>query len=462
MPGPRFSVVIPTRERAATLRVALRTCLEQDFDDYEVIVCDNFGTPATRQVVDECRSPRIRYVRSPRLLSMSSNWELALSQARGEYVLLLGDDDGLMFHALRELDRLIASDRPSAVRWTAVYYSWPTIDLPGQANYLRIPLGREMRTVEAIPAIASVIRFEACYTTLPMLYNSAIHRDLIDRLRNRTGRLFANGIPDVYSGFALAYLAGAFQSLDTPMTIAGTSGGSFGVANLFHRGKSARDHEFRSLNAQEKLPTHRWVPDLPIFPYAPVAESFLVAKEALFPAENSLRLDRRVLASHCVSALRAADENDWRAGLAMIRSTFDDDPALQAWFDTTLAERPFTTPGPVQLRSPHLGFDGDFLHLNAKEFGIQDVYEAAQLCERILVYRAEGIRYGLPSQSSLTAQMSRQQRECDARLRVTEEPKPTTEARKPQPRQSVRRVPAVMRSLVGRLLSKRRVESPKR
>src|SRR5438874_2101121 len=124
MAEPRFSVVVPTRERAATLRVALRTCLEQDFDDYEIVVCDNFGSPATRQVVEECRSSRIRYVRSPRLLSMSSNCELAVSEARGEYVLLLGDDDGLLSHGLRELDRLIGREQPPAVRWAAAFYTW--------------------------------------------------------------------------------------------------------------------------------------------------------------------------------------------------------------------------------------------------------------------------------------------------------------------------------------------------
>ena len=61
---PRFSVVIPTRERAETLRVTLATCLDQDFDDYEIVVCDNAGGGATREVVDAARSGRIRYHRS--------------------------------------------------------------------------------------------------------------------------------------------------------------------------------------------------------------------------------------------------------------------------------------------------------------------------------------------------------------------------------------------------------------
>jgi glycosyltransferase involved in cell wall biosynthesis len=403
MAVPRFSVVIPTRERADTLRVSLRTCLAQDFDDYEIVVSDNFGSPATWRAVDEAASPRIRYVRSPELLSMSSNWELAVSQARGEYVLVLGDDDGLLSHALRELDVLITRLRPQALRWTGVYYSWPTIDLPGQGNYLRIPLGREVRTVEAVPAIAAAIRFEACYSTLPMLYNAAVHRDLIARLRQRAGRVFPNHYPDVYSGFALGYLAGTYVSLDLPMSIAGTSGGSFGVANLFHRGKSARDHEFRSLNARERLPTHPWVPDLPIFPFVPVADSFQLAKEALFPAEPRLRLDRRALAAHCVHAIRADDEGGWREALAAVRRTFADDPESRAWFDSTFGHFPFRPAPPVPIRSPYLGSDGDFLHLSADAFGVTDVHGAALLCEKLLGCQGADVRYGLAPRSRLEA-----------------------------------------------------------
>ena len=37
--------------------------LEQDYDDYEIVVCDNAGSPATGEVIDEARSPRIRYHR---------------------------------------------------------------------------------------------------------------------------------------------------------------------------------------------------------------------------------------------------------------------------------------------------------------------------------------------------------------------------------------------------------------
>ena len=55
-------------------------------------------------------------------------------------------------------------------------------------------------------------------------------------MRRRGAKLFRNQYPDVYSGFVIAHAAGTYLASEAPMTVAGTSGGSYGVATLFHRG----------------------------------------------------------------------------------------------------------------------------------------------------------------------------------------------------------------------------------
>ncbi len=407
MTRPRFSVVIPTRERAHTLRHSLRTCLDQDFEDYEVVVCDNYSSPATREVVEEANSPRVRYVRAPEPLAMSHNWELALSHAAGEYVTILGDDDALLSHALRELDRLIRRTGTRVVRWSAAFYLWPTVALEGEANFLAIPLSRELRSVDAVPTMAAVASFRDCYTALPMIYNSVIHRDLIAELRGRTGKVFANNCPDVYSGFAFAYLAGNYVSVDVPMTVAGLSGNSTGVAALLLRRPSPVAQDFRQLNARSGLNVHPWVPDLPIYPAVPVADSFQHAREILFPKDSRLQLDRQRLASECVAGLWAADEPEWQARLDVIRATFDDDPGLRRWFEETHGGVPFRYTAPPPLHPTSLGFDGTQLHLRADLFDVVDVAGAARLCERILGYRGSEVVYDLPSNPRLTAELHR-------------------------------------------------------
>src|ERR1051325_4488154 len=138
MGNPKFSIVIPTRNRAATLRFALMTCLEQRFDDFEVIVSDNFSTPETRQVCEDLNCDRLRYYRSDRPLSMARSFELALSKSSGEWVIFIGDDDGLLPDGLTFLNEFVSTSPFQLIRWDPPYYVWPIAGRPRASSYLQI------------------------------------------------------------------------------------------------------------------------------------------------------------------------------------------------------------------------------------------------------------------------------------------------------------------------------------
>ncbi|HZT82564.1 MAG TPA: glycosyltransferase family 2 protein [Gemmataceae bacterium] len=402
MPQPRFSVVIPTRERADTLRFTLQTCLRQSFDDYEVVVCDNCSPPATREVVEACGSPRVRYVRAPEPLAMSANWELAVSQARGEYVTVLGDDDGLMPFALAELDQLLRETGCPALRWDKAVYTWPSVAAAGQADCLFLPLARHRETLDGRAKIAELIRFTGDWLSLPIIYNAVIHRELIEQARAKAGRVFASAIPDTYSGFAFAYLAGRYESVRVPMSVSGLSGRSNGVATMVGDGRNAVAEEFNRLNARFGYHPHPWVPDLPIYP-AMMADSFQHARDALFPEDTGLSLDRRLLAQSCVAWLWATDPEERRRAIGLIRASLADRPDLQAWFDGTEPERVLPAPRPQVALDCGPAFDGDCLRLNAMEFGVTDVAGAVALCARLLRYEPGRIPYDLPPRHAQVA-----------------------------------------------------------
>jgi hypothetical protein len=387
----RFSVVIPTRERAETLQYALRTCLDQEFDNYEIIVSDNCSSPATKAVVDAIASPKVRYVRTAEPLAMSNNWEFGVSHTRGDYVIVIGDDDGLLPHALRELDRLARDYGSKAIRWTAAYYTWPTVALPGQGDYLRLPMSCELHECNGDELIREVAEFRTFYTDLPMLYNAAVHRDVLNELRQRTGRVFPHHIPDVYSGFAVAHVAGRFLSTSVPMTVSGQSGASNGIATLFNRNRSGIDREFHALNMKDGLRPDPTVPDLPVFPHVPVADSFVFAKRVLFP-NASVSLDRWTLAMACVTGARVT-KDEWPAALAAIRESLADLPELQQLFAIEFDNAPYQPPPPMPLRPPQMGFTGEDLQLDAAQFGVKDIAGAALLCEHVLNYRGRMIAY---------------------------------------------------------------------
>ena len=95
---PRFTVIIPAKDRADYLAHTLRTCTMQRYEPLEIIVSDDGSTDSTRAVVEEAsrRDPRIRLIAHDRPIGMRDNFEFTLQQAKPGFVIMLGSDDGLL------------------------------------------------------------------------------------------------------------------------------------------------------------------------------------------------------------------------------------------------------------------------------------------------------------------------------------------------------------------------------
>ncbi len=112
---PKITVVVPTRDRYETLQYALKTCTSQNYDNLTILVSDNYSHDQTKDVVSAFPDPRLLYINTGKRLSMSDNWEFGLSQVNGGYVLFLGDDDGLLPGAIRDLANLIEVTQSEAI-----------------------------------------------------------------------------------------------------------------------------------------------------------------------------------------------------------------------------------------------------------------------------------------------------------------------------------------------------------
>lgn len=119
---PRFSVLIPTRDRPAYVRNALESVLEQSFTDFEVIVCDNYKNRSCQAEVEAFGDARVRYVKPPQPLAMHDNWEFAIDQARGDYVLVVIDKTLLRLNALEHLQAATLSHPAEVYSWTSDAY----------------------------------------------------------------------------------------------------------------------------------------------------------------------------------------------------------------------------------------------------------------------------------------------------------------------------------------------------
>ena len=131
----KISLVIPTRERAEFLADCLDTALRVNDPDFEIVVSDNCSQDDTAAVVAARSDPRLHYVRTSERCSMRANFENGLQAAKGDYIIFIGDDDGVLPNGIAYLRELIDRYRPEAVSWRWPVYYWPN-DSSERANGL--------------------------------------------------------------------------------------------------------------------------------------------------------------------------------------------------------------------------------------------------------------------------------------------------------------------------------------
>mgnify|MGYP000063559085 CR=1 FL=1 len=59
---PRVSVIMPTYNRADSLRRSIDSVIAQQWADWELVVVDDGSTDGTRALLDQVRDPRVRVV----------------------------------------------------------------------------------------------------------------------------------------------------------------------------------------------------------------------------------------------------------------------------------------------------------------------------------------------------------------------------------------------------------------
>ncbi|MEQ1498210.1 MAG: glycosyltransferase family 2 protein [Novosphingobium sp.] len=233
-----ITVVIPTRERADTLRHCLQTVVAQPCNRLQILVSDNASSPATREVVDSFSDARIRYVNTGARLSMAHNYEFALGHVDSGWIVMLGDDDGLVAGRLEPTVAMLEASGLMALSSETCFYNWPKVTSDREPA-LTVPLSQAVVTVRSSDAVADILRLVRPKARLPQTYTGGIiHADVIRAARAKDGSFFQSQIPDIYSSFAITATVERYLYSKAPFAIAGRSSHSIGAA-LFKLEKNA-------------------------------------------------------------------------------------------------------------------------------------------------------------------------------------------------------------------------------
>jgi len=117
---PLVSIGFPVYNGEALLRRAMDSVLSQDFEDFELIVCDNASTDGTEAICREYagQDRRVRFFRNQTNIGASPNHNRVFELSRGKYFAWMAHDveqlPGMLSRCVREME-LNALNAPPVV-----------------------------------------------------------------------------------------------------------------------------------------------------------------------------------------------------------------------------------------------------------------------------------------------------------------------------------------------------------
>jgi glycosyltransferase involved in cell wall biosynthesis len=123
MPQPFFSVVVTTYNREQIIRRCVDSCLNQSFEDLEVVVVDDASVDGTVAAVESYEDPRVGLVVHDSNRGINPARRSGADAARGEWVVVTDSDWELLPDALERLHAAIGS-LPEGVRVVRFRLRW--------------------------------------------------------------------------------------------------------------------------------------------------------------------------------------------------------------------------------------------------------------------------------------------------------------------------------------------------
>jgi hypothetical protein len=216
---------------------ALATCLAQEDagGSTTFLISDNASDDHTPEVIAAAlaRDSRVRAIRTPRRLGMAEHWAFALDHVAEGWVMILGDDDGLLPDALTTMRRAISSHPDlEAIGWPYSFFCYHDHhqSMPSGVLALGWQPREEVRSGPGWLRRLADFR-SAHYTDLPQAYHGLLHTRLLNQVRHAVGQPIGTRIPDVFLSIAAAAACGRYLRLPESQSLFGSSRHSTGAAS---------------------------------------------------------------------------------------------------------------------------------------------------------------------------------------------------------------------------------------
>lgn len=226
---PKFTVIIPQKNRAEYLVHTLKTCMIQEYPNFEIIVSDDGSEDNSVAVVEDLmkRDSRIKLFAHKKHLGMRDNFEFALNQVKSGYVIALGGDDGLVPGCIQRMYEIIKITGSDLLTWRPAGFLYSEQkDVP---SLLMVPRVKNkqfkwIKSEDFLNKMAQTLWYQT--NDCPMVYMKGVASlDLINRVKSRTkdGSFYYCPTPDGFSGIVLAGEVEKYVYTEEPLSIVGTT-----------------------------------------------------------------------------------------------------------------------------------------------------------------------------------------------------------------------------------------------
>ena len=378
---PKFTIIIPEKDRKEYLYYTIKTCIEQDYPNLDIIVADDASTDGTQEMVYHFSSidPRVRLISRPQRIGMRDNFEFALDEVKEGFVIVLGGDDGILPNGIRGMYEIYKQTGAKLITWSPAKFDYPTPERPhGQFYIYRHKYGlKEVNSNEYLARQSTLLHYLRDIEC-PMMYVKGVaHIDLINIVKSRSenGCFYQCPTPDGYSGIVLAGEVDSFIFSGKPLTLYGATPASQGQAYLSKKKEAQRDSaEFFKFSEQKTM--H---PELANQPYSPLMA--LMTVDYLYTARdlpgwkgNVVDVDFKEVIRKSVEELSAAyDEVRTKREIEILEKIAEQHNLLDYYHSLLKNAKMRVT----KAEYVPWGISKDMIYVDPYEFGITNLVEAA-------------------------------------------------------------------------------------
>ena len=232
-----LSIVIPTRNRQKYCLAAVEQILSLNLEEIEVVIQDNSDDSSLQNLLDGyITSNGIVYNYRGGIVSFVDNFSEAISLSHGEYVCMIGDDDGILPNIISVTKSAKQNGIDCVIAGLNAVYLWPNTEpiVPNSENgYLCVSYLKHKEVIaDSRKALKKLVAQGAQgyqNLDLPRVYHGIVKRSKMDDVKSVVGNYFDGLTPDIFIAVALSCVCERVIRLSYPVTVSGicpTSGSS--------------------------------------------------------------------------------------------------------------------------------------------------------------------------------------------------------------------------------------------